>query len=211
MTAAVGIAESIRRTVIEQSKRANVGHIGSSLSIVDICRGPLRGSAGRAWTRTIPTGTASSSPRATRRWRSTGRCTLPAGCRASSLTLLATTDTGSAAHPEHACRGSTSRPARWATASRLATGAALAARLQGSSRRVFALLSDAESTRGRFGRRRCSRPPSAGESGGDCRCQRPAGVRLHPRRARPRAAVRPLAQLRLGRPRGRRPRPGCDR
>jgi transketolase len=36
MTAAQSIADSIRRTVIEQSKRANIGHIGSSLSIADI-------------------------------------------------------------------------------------------------------------------------------------------------------------------------------
>src|SRR5450755_2166721 len=44
---ASSMTESIRRTVIEQSKRANIGHIGSSLSIADILgvlfSGPLSG------------------------------------------------------------------------------------------------------------------------------------------------------------------------
>ena len=51
--------------------------------------------------------------------------------------------------------------------------------------------------------RRASR---RGEPRRDRRRQRPAGARLHARRARPVAARRPLVRVRLGRPRGRRPR-----
>src|SRR5688500_17820315 len=36
MTASTQLANQIRRIILEQSKRANVGHIGSSLSIADM-------------------------------------------------------------------------------------------------------------------------------------------------------------------------------
>ena len=58
---------AIRRIVIEQSKRANVGHIGSRLSIADIARARSTAACCACRRPTIPSATASSSPRATRR------------------------------------------------------------------------------------------------------------------------------------------------
>ena len=62
------LADDIRRIVIEQSKRANVGHIGSALSIADILAA-LYGGVLDLPSRPFPTATASSSPRGTPRSR----------------------------------------------------------------------------------------------------------------------------------------------
>ena len=73
------LADGIRRTVIEQSKRANVGHIGSALSIADILAalygGVIELPAARldGVPRPTPSATASCCRRATPRWRSTRR------------------------------------------------------------------------------------------------------------------------------------------
>jgi transketolase len=147
MSAAQSMAESIRRTVIEQSKRANVGHIGSSLSITDIVAalfsGPLAGIDPR-------------DPDRDRFVLSKGHAALAlygalhATGRISQETLdtFCSDGSGLAGHPEHAFPDIDFSTGSLGHGLSVASGAALAARLQGSSRRVFALLSDAECNEG---------------------------------------------------------------
>lgn len=147
MSVADSLAESIRRAVIEQSKRANVGHIGSSLSIADIVAvlfsGPL--AEGDA-----------SDPDRDRFVLSKGHAALALyGAlhgvgRISRETLDSYCTDGSAlaGHPEHVFPEVDFSTGSLGHGLSLATGAALAARLQGSPRRVFALLSDAECNEG---------------------------------------------------------------
>ncbi len=140
------MADSIRRAVIEQSKRANIGHIGSSLSIADILSvlfsGPL----------------AAVNPADPHRHRfvlSKGHAALAlygALCATGrmsreALETYCADGVMSPGIPSMCCRCRLlDRIAR--TRLVLATGAALAARLQHSSRRVFAVLSDAECNEG---------------------------------------------------------------
>jgi transketolase len=147
MTAADSLAESIRRTVIEQSKRANIGHIGCSLSIVDIVAvlfaGPLAERDAK-------------DPDRDRFVLSKGHAALAlygalhAVGRISRETLDTYCTDGSelAGHPEHIFPEVDFSTGSLGHGLSLATGAALAARLQGSPRRAFALLSDAECNEG---------------------------------------------------------------
>ena len=147
MSAADSLAESIRRTVIEQSKRANIGHIGCSLSITDILAvlfaGPL--AKGHA-----------SDPDRDRFVLSKGHAALAlygalhAVGRMSRETLdtYCADGSGLAGHPEHILPEVDFSTGSLGHGLSLATGATLAARLEGSPRRVFALLSDAECNEG---------------------------------------------------------------
>jgi transketolase len=138
---------AIRQIVLRESKRANVGHIGSALSIADILAvlyaGVLRG----------------SSPRDDGRDRfvlSKGHAAL-ALYAALSLRgwldprLLATycaDDSLLGVHPEHELPGVDFSTGSLGQGLAFGAGAALAARLQGSARRSYVLLSDAECNEG---------------------------------------------------------------
>jgi transketolase len=137
----------IRQTVIEQSKRANVGHIGSALSIADLLAalyaGPL----------------AASRPDDPDRHRlvlSKGHAALAlyGALNASGqlsddqLNSFCADGTEVVGHPEHLLAGIDFSTGSLGHGLSMATGAALAARLQGSSRRVYALMSDAECNEG---------------------------------------------------------------
>lgn len=147
MSTAVPVADSIRRAVIEQSKRANIGHIGSSLSIADILSvlfsGPLAGMN-------------PADPDRHRFVLSKGHAALAlygALCATGrmsreALETYCADGTQVAGHPEHVLPGVDFSTGSLGHGLSLATGAALAARLQHSSRRVFALLSDAECNEG---------------------------------------------------------------
>ncbi|MDQ6776738.1 MAG: transketolase [Actinomycetota bacterium] len=144
---AARIADSIRRTTIEQSKRAHVGHIGSSLSIADILgalfAGPLAG-------------VRANNPDRHRLVLSKGHAALAlyGALHATGRLTKAALDTycadGSllAGHPEHVQPGIDFSTGSLGQGLSLAAGAALAARLQGSSRGAFAVLSDAELNEG---------------------------------------------------------------
>ena len=147
MTTATSLAHEIRHTVIDESMRAGVGHIGSSLSIADIMAA-LYGHALRI-----------GEPREPER----DRFVLSKGHAALALyAALAATDRidpallqtycgeGSqlGAHPEHALPGVDFSTGSLGQGLSIATGAALAARRARSPRRVFALLSDAECNEG---------------------------------------------------------------
>jgi len=149
MTMAVGAMapELIRTIILEQSKRANVGHIGSALSIADIIAalygGVLRvgDPADAARDRfVLSKGHASLALYAAlylRGWLSKEQ--LDTFCADASLLNV---------HPEHQLPGVDFSTGSLGHGLPMAAGAALAARLDGSSRRVFALLSDAECNEG---------------------------------------------------------------
>jgi transketolase len=141
------LARSIRRTIIEQSKRAGVGHIGSALSIADIVAALYgevldvkdpedpdrdrfvlsKGHASLALYAALPE----------RGWLTADE--LDSFCGDGSL--LGT-------HPEREVAGIDFTSGSLGHGLPTAAGAALAARLQASSRRVFCLVSDAECNEG---------------------------------------------------------------
>jgi transketolase len=141
------IACSVRRLVIEQSKRAHVGHIGSSLSIADIMgalfAGPLAGCE-------------HADPDRDRLVLSKGHAVLAlyAALHACGRLDEATLDTfcgdGSllGGHPESSLRDIDFSTGSLGQGLSLGAGAALAARLQGSARRAFVVMSDAELNEG---------------------------------------------------------------
>jgi transketolase len=133
---------AIRRIVLDASKRAGVGHIGSALSVAEILAvlhdGALRGDPG--------------DPDRDRFVLSKGHAAL---ALYAALRLRGRLDDGDlarfladgsplAVHPDHRLHGVDFSTGSLGHGLSIAAGAALAARLQGSRRRVFALLSDAE-------------------------------------------------------------------
>ena len=140
-------ALQIRLTILEQAKRAGVGHIGSALSVADIIAALYAG------------GMDISDPDAPNR----DRLVLSKGHAALALyaalhqrgwltreELNTYCEDGSllGVHPEHRLRGVDFSTGSLGHGLALGAGAALAARLQGSSRRVFVLLSDGECNEG---------------------------------------------------------------
>jgi transketolase len=140
-------ALQIRLTILEQAKRAGVGHIGSALSVADIIAALYSG------------GMDISDPDAPNR----DRLVLSKGHAALALyaalhqrgwltreELNTYCEDGSllGVHPEHRLRGVDFSTGSLGHGLALGAGAALAARLQGSSRRVFVLLSDGECNEG---------------------------------------------------------------
>lgn len=137
----------IRRIVVEQSKRAHVGHIGSCLSVADILAA-VYGDILRA-----------AHPDDTDRDRfvlSKGHAALAlyAALRLRGWLTDADLDTFCAdgtllgVHPQHQLTGVDFATGSLGMGLSFAAGAALAARLQHSDRRSYALLSDAECNEG---------------------------------------------------------------
>lgn len=141
------LAYEIRRAVIDESMRAGVGHIGSALSIADL----LAALFGRVLRIEEP-----AHPERDRFVLSKGHAALAlyaalAATGRIERELLSTyCGEGSllGAHPEHVLPGVDFSTGSLGQGLSIAAGAALAARRQGSSRRVFALLSDAEQNEG---------------------------------------------------------------
>jgi transketolase len=141
------LAYRIRRVVLEQSRRANVGHIGSSLSIADILAtlfaGPLVQATHDDPNRNrfvLSKGHAALALYAA--LHETGRLTddeLATFC--GDLTRLG-------AHPEHALHAVDFSTGSLGHGLSIGAGAALAARLQRSTRTVYVLVSDAECNEG---------------------------------------------------------------
>jgi transketolase len=141
------IAQRIRETVLDQSKRAHVGHIGSSLSIADI----LAVIFGSQLSATTP-----EDPDRDRFILSKGHAALAlyaamnATGRLPNEALDSFCGDGSAlaGHPEHVLAGVDFSTGSLGHGLSMGAGAALAARLQGSGRRAFVLMSDAECNEG---------------------------------------------------------------
>jgi transketolase len=141
------LSARIRRVVLDYSRKANVGHIGSALSIADILAA-LYGKILRIDDPEDPdrdrfilskghAALALYAALAARDWLTDSE--LESFC--ADGTLLAT-------HPERAQRGVDFSTGSLGHGLPLGVGAALAARMQGSSRRVFVLVSDAECNEG---------------------------------------------------------------
>jgi transketolase len=141
------VAAVIRQTVIEQSKRAHVGHIGSALSIAELLSvlyaGPLAG-------------VDPADPDRDRFVLSKGHAALALygalyACgqlSAAQLDTFCGDGTEVVGHPEHLLSGIDFSTGSLGHGLSMATGAALAARIQSSKRNVFVLMSDAECNEG---------------------------------------------------------------
>jgi transketolase len=138
---------AIRRIVLAQSKRAGVGHIGSALSVADIVAALYGG---------VLHVQDPADPERDRFVLSKGHAVLAVYAALSLRGWLAPEqlDTycgdGSllGVHPEHALPGIDFASGSLGHGLSYAAGAALAARMRGSARRAFALLSDAECNEG---------------------------------------------------------------
>lgn len=141
------VAKQIRRIILTQSKRANVGHIGSALSIADIVAALYTG---------LLRVSDPKDPERDRFVLSKGHAVLALYAALflkgwlSEAELNTYCGDGSrlGVHPEFGLRGIDFATGSLGHGLSLAAGAALAARLQQSPRRAFALLSDAECDEG---------------------------------------------------------------
>lgn len=139
--------QQIRRIILRESKRANVGHIGSALSIADLLAALYGG---------ILQIDAPDDPDRDRFVLSKGHAAL--GLYAAlhlrgwvtteQLSTYCGDETLLGVHPESALPGVDFATGSLGQGLSMAAGSALAARLQRSSRRVFVLLSDAECNEG---------------------------------------------------------------
>ncbi len=140
-------SQNIRKIILEQSMRAGVGHIGSSLSIADILLA-LYGSILK-----IP---GLKDPDRDRFVLSKGHAALAlyaalfmnGWLSQEALETYCQDNTLLAVHPERDLPGIDFSTGSLGMGMSYATGAALGARLKKSSRRVFALVSDAECNEG---------------------------------------------------------------
>jgi transketolase len=138
-------ADAIRRTIIEQSHRANVGHIGSALSIADLVAAVVGGPA-----------KLDGSAERDRIVLSKGHAALALYAalhlqnrlEAGAIDTYCGDGTLLGVHPEHGLEGVDFCTGSLGQGLSLGTGAALAAKRQGSTRRVYVILSDAELNEG---------------------------------------------------------------
>ena len=147
-TAFAGISpKEMRRVILKQSKRANVGHIGSCLCVVEIIAA-IYGHVLKA-----------ASPDDADRDRfvlSKGHAALALYAALAARGWISEEEMdgfcgdGSriAVHPEHTVRGIDFSTGSLGQGICMATGAALAARLQHSARQVYCVISDAECNEG---------------------------------------------------------------
>jgi transketolase len=141
------LAREIRVAVLTASKRANVGHIGSALSIVDI----VAALYGRVLRVERP-----DDPDRDRFILSKGHAALAvyAALRArgwiddETLSGYCSDGTFAGTHPDHGLPGIDFSTGSLGQGLSFAAGAALAATIQRSPRRVFVLISDAECNEG---------------------------------------------------------------
>ena len=144
---AATLGDRIRRIVIEQSKRANVGHIGSSLSVADIVGTLYAGVLG---------GGGPDDPQRERFVLSKGHASLALYAVLHETGVIDGEELASfcidgsrlGTHPDHMLPGVDFSTGSLGHGLSIATGAALAARLAASERRTFVLMSDAECNEG---------------------------------------------------------------
>ena len=137
----------IRRIILDQSRRAHVGHIGSALSVADIIA-VLYGEVLRI--------ACPEDPARDRFILSNGHAALSlygalylrGWLSKAQLDSFCTDGSALGVHPEHGVRGIDFATGSLGHGLPIAAGVALAARLQRSPRRAFALVSDAECNEG---------------------------------------------------------------
>lgn len=138
-------ADAIRRTIVEQSYRAHVGHIGSALSIADLVAavigGPARLDGGAERDRLVLSkGHAALALYAALHIQ--GRL------EDGAIETFCADGTLLGVHPEHGLDGIDFATGSLGQGLSLGAGAALAAKRQRSDRRVYAIASDAELNEG---------------------------------------------------------------
>jgi transketolase len=139
--------KALRRTILQQSRRANVGHIGSCLCVVEILSA-IYGGVLRAG--------GPEDPGRDRFILSKGHAALALYAALAARGWISAAELDSfcgdgsriAVHPEHSVPGVDFSTGSLGQGITMAAGAALAARLQGASRRVYCLISDAECNEG---------------------------------------------------------------
>ena len=137
----------IRKIILEQSKRANVGHIGSALSVADIVAALYGGAMKTA---------KDKAPDRDRFVLSKGHAALALYAALYLKGYISRGELGTfcgdgsalGVHPESSLGCVDFSTGALGQGLSMAAGAALAARLQNSPRRVFALLSDGECNEG---------------------------------------------------------------
>jgi transketolase len=137
----------VRRHILQQSKRANVGHIGSALSVVEILCALYSSTVRRE---------SEVDPDRDRFVLSKGHAALAlyvvlhlqGWIAAEQLESYCADNSLLGVHPDHRLPGVDFSTGSMGMGLGFAAGAALAARLQRSKRRAFALLSDAECNEG---------------------------------------------------------------
>ena len=140
-------SQSIRMTILRQSRRAHVGHIGSSLSIADI---------GAALFSDVLNIESPEDPDRDRFVLSKGHAVLALYAALHELGLISAEDldtfcgdgTQLSMHPEVSLRGIDFSTGSLGQGLSMGAGAALAARLQKSRRMTYVLMSDAELNEG---------------------------------------------------------------
>lgn len=138
-------ANEIRRTIIEQSYRAHVGHIGSALSIADLVAAVVSGPAkldGGADRDRIVLSKGHAALALYAALHVEGRL------EDGAIDTYCADGTLLGVHPEHGLDGIDFCTGSLGQGLSLGTGAALAAKRQGSDRRVFVIMSDAELNEG---------------------------------------------------------------
>lgn len=141
------ISQEIRKIILEQSKRANVGHIGSALSVVDIITALYDG---------VLRINNYDDPDRDRFVLSKGHAALAlyaaiflkGWITEADLNTFCEDNSLLGMHPERKLRGIDFSSGSLGMGLFMGAGAALAARLQKSMRRTFALISDAECNEG---------------------------------------------------------------
>ena len=148
VSAAAGLTpKRIRQIILEQSKRANVGHIGSCLCVVEIICA--------LYTKVLRISTP-SDPDRDRFILSKGHAALALYAALALKGHITVEDLASfcgestflGVHPEYQVAGVDFATGSLGHGLSLAAGAALAARMQRSTRRIFCLISDAECNEG---------------------------------------------------------------
>lgn len=143
----LAFAQAIRIHVLEQSRRANVGHIGSALSVADIIAALYYG---------VLQGVGTEDPDRDRFVLSKGHAALAVYSALRLLGHLSDEELDTycsdasllGVHPERTVTGVDFSSGSLGQGLSIAAGSALAARVQVRQRRVIALLSDAECNEG---------------------------------------------------------------
>jgi transketolase len=146
-TASPRLGDAIRRVILEQSQRAHVGHIGSCLSVADIVAALYGGVLH------IP---EPDDPDRDRFILSKGHAALALYAALHLRGWISAEELGTfcgdaspiGVHPEHVVTSVDFSTGSLGQGLSIGAGAALAARMLGSRRRVFVLLSDAECNEG---------------------------------------------------------------
>ena len=141
------LSNQIRRIILQQCKRANVGHIGSALSIADLIAALYSG---------VLRISDPDDPDRDRFVLSKGHAALAlyaalhlrGWLTEDELNTYCTDGSLLGVHPEHVLRGVDFSTGSLGHGLSVGAGAALGARLQGSGRRVCVLVSDAECNEG---------------------------------------------------------------